>query len=94
MHSATLVLRDTDMNRRDYLKTLCAGVVASPGVSAGTQPKARFRPAICAYSFRKQLEDKSMTYADVVRMAAETGADGVDLTSSGFPTQRIRPCFP
>ena len=93
MHSATLVLRDTDMNRRDCLKTLCAGVVASPGVSAGTQPKARFRPAICAYSFRKQLEDKSMTYADVVRMAAETGADGVDLTSYWLPDTEDKTLF-
>ena len=63
-------------------------------MSAETQPKARFRPAICAYSFRKQLEDKSMTYADVVRMAAETGADGVDLTSYWLPDTEDKTLFP
>src|SRR5689334_9017735 len=73
------------MNRRQYLQTLSAGIVALPRVSAEAKATARFRPAICAYSFRKQLEDKSMTYADVIRMAADTGADGVDLTSYWLP---------
>jgi sugar phosphate isomerase/epimerase len=73
------------MERRDCLKTLCAGIAALPRVSTGAEISYRFRPAICAYSFRDQLKDKSMTYADIIRMAADTGADGVDLTSYWLP---------
>src|SRR5689334_1718100 len=73
------------MRRRDYFKTLAAAALAAgpSSVSAATG-QARFRPAICAYSFRNQLKDGSMKYADVVRMAAELGADGVDLTTYWF----------
>ncbi len=67
------------MLRRDCLKALA---LAPAAFAAG---KPRFRPAICAYSFRKQLADKSMTYADVIKMAADTGADGVDLTTYWLP---------
>jgi len=67
------------MLRRDCLKALA---LAPAAWAAG---KPRFRPAICAYSFRKQLADKSMSYADIIRMAAETGADGVDLTVYWLP---------
>lgn len=69
------------MRRRDWLKTLPAAALATGGGYAASDGKARFRPAICAYSFRNQLKDKSMTYADVIRMAADLGADGVDLTT-------------
>jgi sugar phosphate isomerase/epimerase len=79
------VIREIDMNRRQCLQTLSASILALPRVNAETKANARFRPAICAYSFRKQLEEKSMTYADVIRMAADTGADGVDLTSYWLP---------
>jgi L-ribulose-5-phosphate 3-epimerase len=73
------------MQRRDCLKTFCAGIVGLPRVSYSAETTYRFRPAICAYSFRDQLKDKSMTYADIIRMAADTGADGVDLTSYWLP---------
>lgn len=45
----------------------------------------RFRAAICAYSFRKGLEDHSFTYADLIRVSAELGADGIDLTTYWLP---------
>jgi sugar phosphate isomerase/epimerase len=63
------------MRRRDCLKALAL----APAAFAAEKP--RFRPAICAYSFRNQLKAGTMTYADIIRMAAETGADGVDLTT-------------
>jgi L-ribulose-5-phosphate 3-epimerase len=75
------------MFRRDCLKALA---LAPAAWAAG---KPRFRPAICAYSFRKQLADKSMTYADVIRMAAETGADGVDLTAYWLPDTSDRTLY-
>src|SRR5512133_746455 len=63
------------MRRRDCLKALAL----APAALAAEKP--RFRPAICAYSFRNQLKAGTMTYADIIRMAADTGADGVDLTA-------------
>lgn len=69
------------MHRRDWFKTLTATALALPRPSVASDKKACFRPAICAYSFRNQLQKGSMTYADLIRMAADLGADGVDLTA-------------
>ena len=68
------------MNRRDCFRTLTAAAMALPDATAADS-KGRFRSAICAYSFRDQLKAGSMTYADLIRMAADLGADGVDLTA-------------
>lgn len=77
------------MHRRDLLKSIAAAPLAALAAPAqqgsGTNGKPRFRPAICAYSFRNQLKDKSMSYADVIRMASDTGAEGVDLTTYWLP---------
>jgi len=69
------------MHRRDWIKTLTATTLAWPRQSAASETKGRFRPAICAYSFRNQLKNGSMTYADLIRMAADLGADGLDMTA-------------
>lgn len=74
------------MRRRDCFQSIFAAALAMPRAAvAAPEGKARFRSAICAYSFRDQLKDKSMTYADVIRMAADVGADGVDLTTYWLP---------
>jgi L-ribulose-5-phosphate 3-epimerase len=69
------------MHRREWIKSLTAAALALPRLSGASETKARFRPAICAYSFRNQLKSGSMTYADLIRMAADLGADGVDMTA-------------
>ncbi len=55
--------------------------MALPGATAANSGKGRFRSAICAYSFRDQIKAGSMSYGDLIRMAADLGADGVDLTA-------------
>jgi len=75
------------MRRRDCLKALA---LAPAAWAAG---KPRFHPAICAYSFRNQLKAGTMTYADIVRMAADTGADGVDLTTYWLPDTNDRTLY-
>ncbi len=71
-------------SRRRCFKLLAAApLFASTSIAA--QEPALFRPAICAYSFRNELKSGQMTYADVIRMAAGTGADGVDLTAYWLP---------
>jgi L-ribulose-5-phosphate 3-epimerase len=69
------------MRRRDYLKLISAAALAVPRAGAAPETKGRFRPAVCAYSFRRQLTAKTMTYADVVRIASDAGAEGIDLTT-------------
>lgn len=47
--------------------------------------KGRLRSAICAYSYRKALGKKTMSYEDLVRTAVDNGVDGLDLTVYWFP---------
>ena len=70
------------MHRRDCIRTLTAGAaLALSRVSFAGENRGRFRAAICAYSFREQFKKGSMTYADLIRMAADAGADGIDMTA-------------
>jgi sugar phosphate isomerase/epimerase len=69
------------MRRRDCFRTVAGAALAASVSAVKAAGKGRFHPAICAYSFRNQLKAGTMSYADIVRMAADTGADGVDLTT-------------
>src|ERR1039458_5238872 len=83
------------MHRRLYLKTMTAAAgLAFAGPSGASENNGRFRAAICAYSFRQRLEKKSMTYADVIRMCSETGAEGVDLTAYWFADTNDETLYP
>ncbi len=74
------------MNRRDLLKTLPVGMAASLMAQTSAAKKARLRTAICAYSFRTELQAKTMTYEDLVHLAVDLDADGLDLTVYWFPS--------
>jgi L-ribulose-5-phosphate 3-epimerase len=86
------------MHRRQYLKTMAGATMAVPQAlsqaPAAGETKSRFRPAICAYSFRNQLKDGSLTYAGLINMAAGLGADGVDLTTYWLPDTNDQTLFP
>ena len=77
------------MNRRSFLMT--AGAAAAAFADArrlhGQAPrgKARFRTGLVAYSYRQALQAKTMTYEDLIRIAVETGTDGIDLTVYWLP---------
>ena len=73
------------MDRRQYLKALTAASLALPRLQGFAAEKVSFRPAICAYSFRDQLKTGSFTYAGLIRMAADLGVDGIDLTTYWLP---------
>lgn len=77
------------MNRRSLLRALpFAGLPLSLSAAAVTsQGKPRLRSAICAYSFRKELAAKTMSYKDLVDLAVELNVDGLDLTVYWFPEQ-------
>jgi L-ribulose-5-phosphate 3-epimerase len=85
------------MNRRSFLAA--AGTLAAAGLAkarlaaarpagarvAGAVP-ARFRTGLVAYSYRQALQAGTLTYADLIRIAVETGTDGLDLTVYWLPT--------
>ena len=59
-------------------------MAAAPlALSAGLKPK--LRPALCAYSFRDDLQKGKLKYEDMIRIAAENDLDGVDMTVYWFP---------
>src|SRR5579883_1522047 len=73
------------MTRRDLFHTLPAlGLAASGAKSAPTTP-GRVKPGLVAYSYRKQLESKALTYEDLIRRVADMGLDGLDTTVYWFP---------
>ncbi len=77
------------MNRRDLLRAIPAGAAASllgSAALAAESKKSRLRTAICAYSFREQLQSKKMSYEDLVRLAVDLDVDGLDLTVYWFPS--------
>jgi L-ribulose-5-phosphate 3-epimerase len=81
------------MNRRSFLATAGAAIAAAAApASASPQPpvtppgKARFRTGLVAYSYRQALQAKTLTYEDLIRIAVETGTDGLDMTVYWMPS--------
>lgn len=78
------------MNRRDFLTSAAAVMAASAVPAAGERQappgKARFRTGLVAYSYRQALESKAMTYEDLIRIAVDTGTDGIDMTVYWLPS--------
>ena len=77
------------MNRRSFLTTagaaLAAGAVHATRPAAQVPPRARFRTGLVAYSYRQALQAKTMTYEDLIRVAVDTGTDGIDMTVYWLP---------
>lgn len=67
------------MQRRLFLSSLAA---AAAFAASG----ARLRTGLNAYSFRRELQAKTMTYEDIVHRAVEWDVDGLDLTVYWFPS--------
>ena len=74
------------MKRRQALQALSAACFVPLARSAEARGKSRLRTAICAYSFRQQLQSKAMTYEDLVKQAVDLDVDGLDLTVYWFPS--------
>lgn len=77
------------MNRRAFLASSLAAsaLAAAPAITPEERAKrARLRTGLNAYSFRKELAAKTMTYDDVVRLAVDLDIDGLDLTVYWFPS--------
>jgi L-ribulose-5-phosphate 3-epimerase len=80
---------DSRMDRRTFLTSTGAVLAAATiGDAFAAQPppaNARFRTGLVAYSYRQALESKRLTYEDLIRIAVETGTDGIDMTVYWLP---------
>jgi L-ribulose-5-phosphate 3-epimerase len=72
------------MNRRHLLTTLAA-VGASSQISAQPAQTFHLRAGLVAYSYRKELAAKTLTYDTLIRRIADWGLDGLDCTVYWFP---------
>jgi L-ribulose-5-phosphate 3-epimerase len=72
------------MNRRQLLETLAALGAASQ-LRSETPSKFRLRAGLVAYSFRKALAAKTMTYESLIHLVSDLGLDGLDTTVYWFP---------
>jgi sugar phosphate isomerase/epimerase len=72
------------MNRRELLTTLAA-VPAAAQLNAQAGTNFHFRAGLVAYSYRKELAAKSLSYEDLIRRVADWGLDGLDCTVYWFP---------
>lgn len=89
------------MNRRSFLATAGASLAPAALGSAlaarspqASGSRARFRSGIVAYSFREAMKAGTMNYDDLVRLAVETGMDGIDMTTYWFPSTDDSFLFP
>src|SRR5437763_14630018 len=87
------------MNRRQMMKTFpaLAAAAAAQVATARAQAvapqappappayKGRLRPGVVALSYRPQLESKEMTYEDIVRVIADLGLVGMEMTGYWLP---------
>jgi sugar phosphate isomerase/epimerase len=71
-------------NRRELLGALPA-LSGATLLRGATGPGCRLRPGLVAYSFRKELEARTMTYERLIRYVSELGLDGLDTTVYWFP---------
>ena len=72
------------MDRRELFQAIPVFAAAAQ-LRAQSEIKCRLRAGLVAYSFRKQLEAKSMTYEALIRYVADLGLDGLDTTVYWFP---------
>jgi L-ribulose-5-phosphate 3-epimerase len=72
------------MNRRQLLR---ATAMLPAAARLHSEPVTRYqiRAGLVAYSYRKELGDKTMTYPDIIRMLGDWGIDGLDCTAYWFP---------
>lgn len=75
------------MHRRQFFLTTAAASAAGIAPAQPAAPgRARLKPALCAYSFRNELQKKVLSYEDLIRKCVEWDVDGIDMTVYWFPS--------
>jgi sugar phosphate isomerase/epimerase len=70
--------------RRQLLRA-AAALPAAAQLRADTAPRFHLRAGCVAYSYRKELAAKTMTYEELIHKLADWGIDGLDCTVYWFP---------
>ncbi len=73
------------MQRRGFLKVAAAAAAAPALPSRAAQPASHLAASLTAYSYRNQLKSRALSYADLIRIASDAGARGLDLTAYWLP---------
>lgn len=71
------------MNRRQLLASLTAAPLLH-GQGAASHPRSHLRAGLVAYTYRKELEAKTLSYEDLIRKVSALGLDGLDTTVYWF----------
>ena len=79
------------MNRRNFLATAgaafaTAAVPAGRGSAAAAAPGKPVSEQACGVFVPPALQAKTLTYEDLIRIAVETGTDGLDMTVYWMPS--------
>jgi L-ribulose-5-phosphate 3-epimerase len=75
----------SNLNRRQFVQGLSAlGLYGAAPLPGQKRPDYRLRPGLVAYSFRKQLAAKTMSYETLIRLVSDLGLDGLDTTVYWF----------
>ena len=82
---ARLGVVETGMTTRRQLLRAAAVLPAAAQLHADSAPRFHLRAGCVAYSYRKELASKTMTYEDLISKLAEWGIDGLDCTVYWFP---------
>jgi len=69
------------MNRRELFSLLAAAPLLRGQAS---QPRSHLRAGLVAYTYRKELEAKTLSYEDLIRKVSALGLDGLDTTVYWF----------
>jgi sugar phosphate isomerase/epimerase len=72
------------MNRRELLKSVPA-LVAAAQLRGQSGAKCNLKAGLVAYTFRKELAAKTLTYEALISYVADLGLDGLDTTVYWFP---------
>jgi sugar phosphate isomerase/epimerase len=71
------------VNRRQLLQGI--GLLAATQLKAQETPKCHLHAGLVAYSYRKALAAKTMSYEALIRLVSDLGLDGLDTTVYWFP---------
>lgn len=75
------------MNRRLFFASALPASFTLPALARqDLSRRSRLRTGLNCYSFRKELQAKTLTYADLVRKAVEWDIDGLDMTVYWMPS--------
>ena len=73
------------LDRRQLLETAAALTIGARLRAESASPRFHLLPGLVAYSYRKELAAKTLSYPELIGRLADWGIDGLDCTVYWFP---------